>query len=134
VQASSASWNAGGGTVGDTYAVVSSNSASWVANYNTTSTNSASWVANYNTTNTNSARWVAVYASVQANSATWNAGGGTAGDTYAVVSSNSANWQSAYSTISALTLTAFDTPLTATGDFMLITVGGQPRAIRLWEY
>jgi hypothetical protein len=123
------------------YNTTNANSARWVASYNTTNANSASWVANYTTTTTNSASWVAVYASVQASSASWNAGGGTVGDTYVVVSSNSARWDSSYSTlqtnsaswVSSTGVSAFESELSASGDFLLVNINGVIRKLRLWD-
>lgn len=36
--------------------------------------------------------------------------------------------------ISLSTVRTFATPLTATGDFLVLTIDGQPKAIRLWNY
>lgn len=37
-------------------------------------------------------------------------------------------------TINLSAATTFSTPVTATGDFLVLTVNGQPKAIRLWNY
>lgn len=48
------------------------------------------------------------------------------------LSANSANIGSV--NISLSTVQTFATPLTATGDFLVLTLNGQPKAIRLWNY
>ena len=73
------------------------------------------------------------------NSANWD-------NTYTVVGANSASWSSAGSStpsFSSLTtggvtllsamLSTFSSPVTASGDFIVITVGSKKRLIRLWD-
>ena len=121
----------------------------------------ANWDAAYSTTNTTSASWVSTTTTVQDNSSTWGDGG--VGYIISTgLQAASANWQSSYETVGALsavwsapaidsqtilqeisadvfdvqTLSTFESPttLTATGEFMMVTVNGQPRAIQLWQY
>jgi len=88
---------------------------------------------------TNSANWNAVYTTSNSNSASWS-------NAYTVVNTNSASWSSAGSStpsFSSLTtggvtllsamLSTFTAPVTASGDFIVITVGSKKRLIRLWD-
>jgi len=143
------------------YETVSALSASWSTAYNTVYDLSAGWASTQSTTYATSGSWVSTTTTVQDNSSTWGDGGvGYIISTQ--LQASSSNWQSTYETVSALsalwsisatdaqtvlqeisadvfdvqTLSTFESPttLTATGEFMMVTVNGQPRAIQLWQY
>lgn len=105
------------------YSNVQTNSANGVSVYSTVQSSSANW--NYTFTNSqgNSATSLSVYSTVQSNSANWNS-------VYSTVATTSASWSNAFATASTQT---FNTPLTASGTFLVINIGGKQQAIRLWD-
>ena len=135
--------------------------ANWNTSYNTVYALSSGWASTQSTTYTTSGSWVDATTVLQTNSSTWG-DGGVGYIISTELQAASANWQSTYETVSALsaawslssidaqtilqeisadvfdvqTLSVFEVPtsLTATGEFMLVTVNGQPRAIQLWQY
>lgn len=111
-------------------------------------TNSASWGTAggvngnqaYTTVNANSAFWATCYTTVRSNSATWATGGGgfstTQFITNSVVWNTSAAWNNPFSSgipLTGGTIQTFSQPLTASGDFLVITMNNKQRAIRLWD-
>jgi hypothetical protein len=56
---------------------------------------------------------------------------GTISSTDGVITSNATIGTT---NISLSTVRTFSTPVTATGDFLVLTIDGQPKAIRLWNY
>lgn len=135
--------------------------ASWTTAYETVSALSAGWSSTQITTYTTSGSWVDATTVVQSNSSTWE--NGAAGYIISSeLQASSSNWQSTYETVSTLsalwsvsaidaqtvlqeisadvfdvqTLCAFESPvpLTATGEFIMLNINGQPRAIQLWQY
>ena len=143
------------------YETVTALSANWSTAYHTVCALSADWVSTHVTTYETSGSWVSTTTTVQDNSSTWG-DGGVGYIISTELQAASANWQSSYETVSTLsalwsisatdaqtvlqeisadvfdvqTLCAFELPnaLTATGEFMMVTVNGQPRAIQLWQY
>lgn len=135
------------------YALIADNTPAWDV-YNLVQANSGSWGAAggaagaqaYTTVVAYSSFWQATYSTVKANSAVWSSGSITA-DQYvvnSVVKSSSANWNSTYSTVKASSadwanpfstavVQTFETPLTASGKFMVFTLSGTQQAIRLWD-
>jgi hypothetical protein len=135
--------------------------ANWDTSYDTVCALSGGWQSTFNTTYATSGSWVGATTVVQDNSSTWGDGG--VGYIISTgLQAASANWQSTYETVNSLsavwsaieidsqtilqdisanvfdvqTLSTFESPttLTATGEFMMVTVNGQPRAIQLWQY
>jgi hypothetical protein len=103
----------------------------------------AQWTTVFETTSSLSASWVESTAVVQSASSSWN----DVVATVANASGDSGNWQSTYTTVSAFsaswssglldtyTLSTLATDaLTATDECILFMAGGQPRAIKLWQY
>lgn len=135
----------GGWTAAQT--VVSSSSADWTATYTVVQSSSANWDSTQTVVSSNSASWNNTLATVQSTSSTWGSGG-NAFIVSTALQAASSNWQSTYELVSALSstwsaggspidfesLSTFETPLTATGEFITVTVGGQSRAIQLWKY
>ena len=145
LSANSTTWNA-------VYTTVNTNSAEW--EYNTTLLNSNSSTWSYNTTllNANSAKWNTTYTTVTANSAAWNynttllnSNSAAWGTTYTTVNANSASWSNGNSTnfgaisatsisLSSSMLSTYSTPVTASGDFLVLSVGNKQRLIRIWDF
>lgn len=73
---------------------------------------------------TSSANWNSTYTVVEANSATWSAASSTP-------SFNSLTTGGV--TLLSAMLSTFSAPVTASGDFVVITVGSKKRLIRLWD-
>ena len=124
VQSNSALWTAGGlgGNAGpgtEAWTVVSVQSAFWNDTYTTVSLASASW----NTGGGGSIEQFVINTIVQEHSASWD-------EAYNTVVANSATWENAFSTA---VLSTFDTPLTASGKFLVVNIEGTPQAIRLWD-
>ena len=88
-------------------------------------TNSANWNAVYTTSNSNSASWSNAYTVVNSNSASWSAAGSS-------TPSFSSLTTGGVTLLSAM-LSTFTAPVTASGDFIVITVGTKKRLIRLWD-
>lgn len=133
VQANSGMWGAAGGAAGaQAYTTVVAYSAYWQATYSTVKANSAAWSTGSITADqyivnsvvkSNSANWNSTYSSVQTTSASWDT-------TYSTVKAGSADWASPFS---AAVVQTFNTPLTASGKFMVFTLNGTQQAIRLWD-
>jgi hypothetical protein len=124
VQSNSALWTAGGvgGNAGpgtEAWTVVSVQSAFWNDTYTTVSLASASW----NTGGGGSIEQFVINTIVQEHSALWD-------EAYNTVVANSATWENAFSTA---VLSTFETPLTASGKFLVVNIEGTPQAIRLWD-
>lgn len=124
VQSNSALWTAGGvgGNAGpgtEAWTVVSVQSAFWNDTYSTVSLASASW----NTGGGGSIEQFVINTIVQEHSASWD-------EAYNTVVANSATWENAFSTA---VLSTFETPLTASGKFLVVNIEGTPQAIRLWD-
>lgn len=148
----SADWNS-------TVTTVSINSANWDAAYESIVNNSGRWNDVSDVVESSSNRWSSTSDTVDvgapiwnntstavvSNSSQWN-GGGEASTTLEI---NSGNWQATYEIVSSLSSTwlsggalaeVFDGVQTEVmsasfyGEFMKVTIAGQPRAIRLWEY
>jgi hypothetical protein len=83
-----------------------------------------------------SALWDSTYTQVYNLSTQWGGGGGGGGGSeelysvYTTVQNNSATWENAFSTA---VLSTFETPLTASGKFLVVNIEGTPQAIRLWD-
>jgi hypothetical protein len=149
-----ANWNT-------SYDTVSALSGGWQSTFNTTYATSGSWVDATTVVQSNSSMWGDATTVVQTSSSVWG-DGGVGYIISTELQASSANWQSTYETVSALsaawsepaidsqtilqeisadvfdvqTMSTFEVPtsLTATGEFMMVTVNGQPRAIQLWQY
>lgn len=124
VQTNSALWTAGGigGNAGpgtEAWTVVSVQSAFWNDTYTTVSLASASW----NTGGGGSIEQFVINTIVQEHSASWD-------EAYNTVVANSASWENAFS---SAVLSTFETPLTASGKFLVVNIEGTPQAIRLWD-
>jgi len=124
VQSNSALWTAGGvgGNAGpgtEAWTVVSVQSAFWNDTYTTVSLASASW----NTGGGGSIEQFVINTIVQEHSALWD-------EAYNTVVANSATWENAFSTA---VLSTFETPLTASGKFLVVNIEGTPQDIRLWD-
>jgi len=124
VQSNSALWTAGGlgGNAGpgtEAWTVVSVQSAFWNDTYTTVSLASASW----NTGGGGSIEQFVINTIVQEHSASWD-------EAYNTVVANSASWENAFS---SAVLSTFETPLTASGKFLVVNIEGTPQAIRLWD-
>ena len=105
--------------------LVGTTSANWNSVYTTSNSNSASWSSVYTTSNSNSGNWNSTYTVVGANSAAWSAAGST-------TPSFSSLTTGGVTLLSAM-LSTFSAPVTASGDFIVITVGTKKRLIRLWD-
>lgn len=103
---------------------------------------------------TSTTSWNSVYSTVNANSATWN-------NDYTLLSANSSLWSTGYTAYTYLTATSaagsitstnfgaisatsmslssamlstYSTPVTASGDFIVVTIGNKQRLIRIWDF
>lgn len=162
VSQNSATWSAGGagGSGFVAYTNLTANSASWVTTYNTVNANSAAWNAGgggnaqgataYTNLTANSASWGLTYTTVSTSSARWNLD-------YTVVSTSSANWNTAFTYVTSNSATTrfssltastavfgvmsltganiqtLTTEVTASADYLFITLNGVVRKIRLWD-
>lgn len=118
-------------TRSDVDTVVQSNSANWTlggVNGNA-GPGTEAWTLLYG----NSANWENTYKQVSALSGQWSSGGSISEAlyyTYTTVRDNSATWENAFS---SAVLSTFETPLTASGKFLVVNIEGIPQAIRLWD-
>ena len=118
-------------TRSDVDACVQSNSALWTAGG--LGGNAGPGTEAWTVVSVNSAKWGSVYTHVNDVSANWGVGGGGTSEelyyTYTTVRDNSASWNE----FSSAVLSTFETPLTASGKFLVVNIEGIPQAIRLWD-
>lgn len=116
VHANSGVWNTGG----DALTVLSINSGSWQSTTTTVRAKSANWDtggSSYTTLNAHSGDWQSTYNTVYTTSAVWLSSGKTF-----------------LELIDEMSINTLTTVATAYGEFILVNVGGLPRAIQLWQY
>lgn len=92
--------------------------SNWDATYSTVKNTSASWTTNVNVM---SAGWQQAYTNVNSNSASWSS------TNFGAISATSVSLSSAM-------LSTYSTPVTASGDFIVVTVGNKQRLIRIWDF
>ena len=115
----------------DVDACVQSNSALWTAGG--LGGNAGPGTEAWTVVSVQSAFWDSTYLQVKSLSAGWGSGGGSSEELYSVyttVQNNSATWENAFS---SAVLSTFETPLTASGKFLVVNIEGIPQAIRLWD-
>jgi hypothetical protein len=121
--------------------------AQWTTAFETTSSLSSYWVESTTVVQSYSSNWNDVVTTLASASGDWVNTTTASNALITDYQSNSSNWQSTFNTVSTLSSTWTNSPLdayslstiettalSATEEVILVTVGGQPRAIKLWQY